>query len=186
MLQRQDCITIGKILKTFGNKGEVLVKPLTDFPERFKLLDYVFLYDENPGHFVINKKTGDYAFKITNVRMHKENLVVKFTGYESIDQAESLAGLFVEIEEKDRVRLKDGEFYYYEVMDFSVYSENEKLGKLIAVENYGGNDLFVILTDSKKELLYPAVRDLILDIDYGEKKITVKKIEGITHNTDEI
>ena len=135
---------------------------------------------------MINRKSESYAFELNGVRTHKGNLVIKFAGYESISQAQSLAGLFIEIAEKNRVLLKDGEFYYYEVMNFAIYSEGKKLGKLIAVENYGGNDLFVIETETKKELLYPAMRDLILEIDYTGKKIIVERIEGLTHNTDEI
>lgn len=181
MLQRQDFLTIGKILKTFGNKGEVLVKPLTDFPERFKTLNTVFLYNENAESFVINQKSKSCAFELNAVRTHKEKLVIKFTGYESIEQAQQLVGLFIEIEEKNRVILDDGEFYYYEVMNFAIYSDGKKLGILSAVVNYGGNDLFVIKTENKKELLYPAMKDLILEIDYTHKKIIVERIEGLTH-----
>lgn len=164
----------------------MLVKPLTDFPERFKVLKSVFLYDEDAKSFVINKNTESYIFELNNVKTHKENLVVSFVGYESIEQSQKLADLFIEIEEKDRVVLNECEFYYYEVMNFAIYCEGKKLGTLVAVENYGGNDLFVIETETKKELLYPAMRDLILEIDYAEEKIIVTRIEGITHNTDEI
>jgi len=186
LLQRQDFVTIGKILKTFGNKGEVLVKPLTDFPERFKVLNYAYLYNEDTESFVINQINKSYVFELKDVRKHKENLVIKFAGYESIEQAESLVSLFIEIEGKSRVPLKDGEFYYYEIMNFVVYSDGKKLGSLSAVVNYGGNDLFVIETEAKNELLYPAMKDLIIRIDYSEKKIFVERIEGLTHNTDEI
>lgn len=162
-------VTIGKITKNQGNKGEVKVIPYTDYPERFQLIDRVFLVRE--GNFI--KKD------IENVRYHKNFVVIKFAGIDNIADALDLREYDIKIPEEEILPLEDDEYYIDHLIGFKVYTtENVFLGDLIEVLTTGGTDVFKVKGE-KKEYLIPAAKEIILEINEETNKIIVDPIPGL-------
>src|SRR5690554_372552 len=96
---------IGKIFNTHGIKGEVKVQQITDFPERFQIGKTVY----------VNEEERIVPLKIDGSRVHKNSLLLRFEGYESINDVESLKGIELMIKEDQQEKLKENEYYYHEI-----------------------------------------------------------------------
>ncbi len=165
-------IVIAKIRSTVGLKGLLKASLLTDFPERFKQLSEVYLFNES--------SKGDLCpYFIEYVETYEDFVKIKFKDVETIDDAEKLKNLLVLINEAKRFELKEGSYYFYELIGCSAFSEGTKFGTVVAVENYGGGNLFKIVEDAtEKDILIPYVDSFIESVNVAEKKINFSLIEG--------
>ena len=168
----EDLITIGQITKFQGNKGEVRVFPLTDDPERFKLLEEVFL----TGDLL---PFGPKKMIIESLYIHKQFVVIKFEGVEDIESAEELKNCFIQIPEEEVMELPEDNYYIYNIIGILAYtSSGRKLGKLKEVLQTGGTDIFVIAGE-EKEYLIPATREIITELNEKEEYLVVDPIPGL-------
>lgn len=162
-------ITIGKITKSQGNKGEVRVLPLTDFPERFEILDKVFLVKTNRK---IEKE-------IESLRFHKGFVIIKFTDINDINSAEEIRDFEIRIPEEEILPLKENEYYINQLIGFEVMTvEGKLLGNVSDILITGGVDVLVV-DGEEKEYMIPAALELITEVNEREKRITVKPIPGL-------
>jgi 16S rRNA processing protein RimM len=165
---KENLIAIGKIIKTQGNKGEVKVKALTDFPERFKKLNDVYLQSEKEL-----KK-----LKIENVRYYKNCVILKFEEINSISSAKELLGYFLKVKECEAVKLPPKFYFVHDILNLSVFTLDGKfLGKVHDVLKTGSNDVYIVKGD--KEYLIPAIEDVVKEINLKEKKIFIKPLNGL-------
>lgn len=165
-------IVIGKITNTVGLKGLLKVSLLTDFPERFKQVTDIYLFDENP-------ESGLFQYSIEFVEIHSDFIKLKFKGIDNIKDAEKLKNNLILIDEHKRVKLENGLYYFYELIGCSALSEGKRFGTVIAIENYGGGDLFKVFEESTgKEILIPYVESFVESINIKEKIIIFSLIEG--------
>ena len=171
------CIAIGKIVKTIGIKGNLKVIYLTDFPERFHRLEKVFLYNELNESFSIDKNTKDSFYTIEWQKVFDKYLNIKFKGYDSINESQVLVNHLIMIDEKDRVKIEDGDHYYYELVGLEVYDKDKLIGKVKSIVNYGSGDLFNVQS-GEKEILIPFHKEFILNIDTAARRIDTELIEG--------
>lgn len=157
----QDFLEIGQIVNTFGIKGMVKIKPFTDDIRRFDDLKKVYI--EN------NKSRKEY--EIEEVKYHKEMVLIKFKGVETVEQAELLRNYYLKVKREDEPELDDGTFYIVDLLGLEVYSdEGNLLGKLEDIYNTGSNDIYVVKNELGKQLLLPAISDVIKDINLDEKE----------------
>ena len=165
----EELVTIGQITKNQGNKGEVRIFPLTDFPERFDLLDKVFLEKDD----VIFEK------EIETVRTHNGKfIVIKFKEINNIAEALELRDFLVKIPKELMIPLKENEYYIDEIIDFEVITENEKkLGFLKEVLSTGGTDVFIVKGNGE-EYMIPASKEIV-EIKKDKKLVIVKPIPGL-------
>lgn len=162
-------ITIGKISKNQGNKGEVRVLPFTDFPERFQLLEKVILLKDDK---VMEKK-------IQSLRYHKKFVIIKFEGIENIGQALELKNYYIKIPEEDLLPLEEEEYYIDDLLGYQVItSSGDIIGNVTEVVTTGGTDIFFV-KGNKKEYMIPAAREIILEIDEKEGKMKIDPIPGL-------
>ena len=167
----QDFLEIGQIVNTFGIKGMVKIKPFTDDIRRFDDLKKVYI--EN------NKSRKEY--EIEEVKYHKEMVLIKFKGVETVEQAELLRNYYLKVKREDEPELDDGTFYIVDLLGLEVYSdEGNLLGKLEDIYNTGSNDIYVVKNELGKQLLLPAISDVIKDINLDEKRIVVHILNGLT------
>ncbi|WP_018250076.1 ribosome maturation factor RimM [Orenia marismortui] len=164
-----DMIIIGEIIRHQGNKGEVRVKPLTDFLERFEQLDSVYLI-----------KNGDKKeVYIEDVWYHKQFIILKFEGFDEIGQAIDHKGYLIQIAEEDKVELSADNYYVEDVIGLEVYTDKgEYLGIVNEILETGANDVYIV-KDEETELLLPAIKDVILDIDLSTERMKVKLLPGL-------
>ena len=151
-------IEVGKIVNTFGIKGEVKV-----FPE----VDYL---DELKAFYVDGKK-----MEISKIRFQKNIAIMKIKGIDDINIAENLKGKIMEINESDRTELPEGVYYIDDLIGFDVYTDEGKLlGKLDDIFNTGANDIYQV-----GDILLPAIDEVLKQIDTENKKIIVHIIKGL-------
>lgn len=169
MIFVEELVTIGQITKNQGNKGEVRIYPLTDFPERFNLLEKVFLEKDE----VIFEK------EIETVRIHNGKfIVIKFKDINNIAEALELRDFLVKIPRELMIPLKEDEYYIDEITDFEVITKNEeKLGILKEVLSTGGTDIFIV-KGNNKEYMIPASKEIV-EIKKEKKLVIVKPIPGL-------
>ena len=162
-------ITIGQITKNQGNKGEVRVLPMTDFTERFQVLDKVCL---EKGEKTITKEIQDVWY-------HKQFVIIKFKGVDDIGSAFELQDYLIKIKEENLVPLLEDEYYIYQIKNFQVQTlQGKNLGKLKDVLPTGGADIFLVAGD-EKEYMIPASKEIIKSINMSEEKIIVDPFPGL-------
>lgn len=163
-------LAIGRVVKAHGVRGEISVAVLTDFPERFDTTEHVYLGNEFEAE----------AYQLKKFRWHKKNVLLTLEGISDRNQAEQLRGLFVQIPIEDVVPLPEGDFYLYELIGLQIVStDNQVLGTLINILETGANDVYVVETPDKNQILLPAIPDVVKEIDADAGKITVDLIDGL-------
>jgi 16S rRNA processing protein RimM len=107
-------------------------------------------------------------------------VILKFKGFDNIDGIEKYRGKDLLITRENAVPLEEGEYFIYDLIDSEVYSdEGRKLGILTEVMTNAANDVYVVRMEDGKELLLPAIKDCILNVDVDNKKITVHVMNGL-------
>lgn len=168
-MNKEKLIRIGKITKYQGNKGEVRVLPLTDSPERFELLEEVYLVKGNIRDIK----------RIESLRYHKNFVILKFEGVNDINAALEYRDFQVCIPEEDLLPLEENEYYIDDLIGFTVFTrEGEFLGEISEVIVTGGTDVFVVKGEEKKYMI-PAALELITEVNEEEKKMLVDPIPGL-------
>jgi len=166
----EEFIIIGKIVSTQGNEGEVKVIPLTDSIDRFSKLTDVFIRKGN------NKK----LLKINNLKIKKDTVILKLEDIENIEKAEIIVGSFLEVKRINAVKLPKDTYFVFDIIGLEVYAnENELLGKVDNIISTGSNDVYVIKNKNKQEILIPAIREVIKNIDLEKKRITINMVDGL-------
>jgi 16S rRNA processing protein RimM len=177
MENSEEFITIGKITKSIGVRGNVKVIPITDFPEKFTERKKIFLFDENGNKFFKNKVTNSFEFFIEEADVHNENVSLKFKHVNDKDSSDELKDLLILIRENERVELPEGQYYFYDLIGFEFFDKEKLIGTVSDFENYGSDDLFVI--ESNDKIIYiPFRAEFIKTIDINKKIIIADLIEG--------
>lgn len=162
-------IRVGKITNTHGHKGAVKVQPLTDYPERFEELQDIYLVD------------GERKEKLTieSIKYQKNNLILEIKEIKDMNQAEMFKGKYLFIEMKDARPLPEGHFYIFQLIGLQVYEENNYLGKIRDVIQTGSNDVYIVKRENgQKDLLIPALKQVVKKIDLETQTMQVELLEG--------
>ena len=166
----QKRLEVGQIVNTFGIKGFVKVKPWVNDIERFDDLEKVYVK--------IKKETQ--KLEIEEVKYHKDMVLIKFKGIETVEQAETLRNCYLEIDREDAVPLEEGTYYIVDLLESDVYTdEGEHLGKLEDIYNTGAKDIYVVKNELGKTVLLPGIPEVIKEVNLEEKKITVHLLKGL-------
>ncbi len=172
-------IFIGKITKPVGVKGLLKVIPLTDFPERFLKLKDVFIFNESLNKLVINSKTDKKLFKIKDVSLFSNYIKLKLDGYDDINEISNYINKLICIDEKKKVKLPKGLYYYYEIIGCIVHEGENILGEVIRIDNFGSSDILFVKTSKGNEVMIPLLKEFVKKIDVIKKRIDVALIEGL-------
>mgnify|MGYP001108841038 CR=1 FL=1 len=161
---------IGQIVNTNGLKGFVKVKPFTDDIKEFETFETIY----------VQKKTELIEFKIESVRYAKNMVLLKLKGIDDIDSAEALRNLYIKVSRKQLPELQENSYYIVDLLECEVVTaEGEILGKMDDVFNTGSNDIYVVKNEKGKQILLPAIKEVIKNVDIPNRKITVKLMEGL-------
>lgn len=165
----EQTLRVGVISSTHSVRGEVKVFPTTDDPNRFKKLKKVIL---DTG-----KETLD--LEIEHVKFFKNMVILKFKGYDNIEDIEKYKGKDLLVTRDNAVKLKANENFIVDLIGIKVITdENEELGTLTDVLLTGANDVYEVDTGSKKILL-PAIPSCILDVDLDKQTMLVHVLDGL-------
>ena len=170
MENMEQFLRVGVISSTHGIRGEVKVYPTTDDPERFLDLDEVIL-DTGREHKIL---------EIEGVKFFKTQVILKFKGYDNINDIEKYLKKDLLVDREHAVELGENENFIADLIDMEVVTDEGKvLGTLTDVIETGANDVYAVKTPEGKEILLPAIRDCILDVNVDEKRMTVHVMEGL-------
>ena len=151
-----DLFKVGVISSTHGIAGEVKVYPTTDDPKRFKKLKEVILEPEEDNKLL----------HVRQVKFAKNMVVLRFEEYSKIEEVQKLIKKSLYVTREHAVPLGENEYYIADLVGLRVISERgEELGVLDSVLRTGANDVYVIKTPAKKELLIPAIGECIQKVD---------------------
>lgn len=168
---KNELVTIGTIRGTHGYRGLVKVVPLTDFPQRFK----------NLKHVMINCHGHVKVYDIESVKPYKEVYLIKLKGIDSSENAAEYKNALLQIKESDIYPLPEGYYYHFQLEGLSVYDiEKGFLGKIKEIIETGANDVYVIDSEKNGEILIPAIKDVIINIDLEQNKMEIKLLPGLT------
>ena len=161
----------GQIVNTFGIKGMVKVKPFTEnTKKRFDNLKKVYIKNKN------EKK----EYEIEEVKYHKEMVLIKFKGIENPEQANMLRNSYLVIDRENEKPLEEGTYYIVDMIGLEVYTEEgKKIGILDDIFNSGSSDIYVVKDELGKQILLPAIEEVIKRIDMKERKMIVHLIPGL-------
>ena len=160
---------VGVITSTHGVRGEVKVFPTTDDASRFKKLKKVLL------------DTGkeDVELEITSVKFFKNMVILKFKGIDDMDTANKYRQKSLYVTRENAVKLKKNEYFIADLIGIAVTSdEGEDLGTIEDVLQTGANDVYVIQKDGE-EILLPAIKDCIKEVDIEAGTMTVHLLPGL-------
>ena len=170
MENMEQFLRVGVISSTHGIRGEVKVYPTTDDPERFLDLDEVIL-DTGREHKIL---------EIEGVKFFKNQVILKFKGYDNINDIEKYLKKDLLVDRENEEEHGENENFIADLIDKEVVTDEGKvLGTLTDVIETGANDVYAVKTPEGKEILLPAIRDCILDVDVDEKRMTVHVMEGL-------
>ena len=166
----EDLLKVGVITTTHGVRGEVKVFPTTDDAERFLELEYVLL------------DTGRELRRldIKNVRFFKNLVILKFDGIDNINDIEKYKGKDLWIPREEAQELGEDEYYIAELQGLNVVLEDgTEFGTLRDVMETGANDVYIIDSNEHGEVLLPAIKECILDVDLEKNTMTVHLMKGL-------
>jgi 16S rRNA processing protein RimM len=165
-----DLVAVARIVRTRGLKGEVVADILTDFPERFGLLDAVTAVRQN----------GERSeLKIEKFWFQSGRVVLKFAGYDSIESGETLRGVEICVPESNAVELDEGEYFDWQLTGCKVETvDGETIGEVRELMRTGGTELLVVEGEAK-EYLIPFANAICVDVDIENKLIRIDPPDGL-------
>ncbi|MBA7666233.1 Ribosome maturation factor RimM [subsurface metagenome] len=160
-----DFVAVGNILAPWGNQGRLKVRVVTDFPKRF-----------SPGSKIYVKRK---PMVITGTSWHQGKAIIKLESINSLADAEKLRGELVEIASNQLEPLPEGRYYHFQLLGLEVWTiQGELLGEINEILTTGSNDVYVV-KGAKKEVLIPAVSDVVKSIDLDKGRLVIEAIEGL-------
>jgi 16S rRNA processing protein RimM len=166
-----DFVTIARVTKTQGRKGEVGAVLLTDFPERF---------ESRKRLYALDRRDQRRELELEDHWPHKGGVVLKFVGFDTISQAETLVGCEVQIPRSERAQLPDDSVYVSDLVGCMVSDAGQEIGRIEDVQFGAGEaPLLVVRGNGGKEYLLPFAAAYIERIVLAEKRVQMKLPEGM-------
>lgn len=166
----EEYFEIGQIVNTSGLKGILKIKPFTDDIKKFSNLKTIY----------IKTKSGLTEFKIEQVRYVKNMVMLKLAGIDTVEEAEKYRNLYIKVLRDQEEELEEGSYYVVDILGCKVNTDaNQELGKIVDVFQTGSNDVYVVKDEQGKQILLPAIKQVIKNVDIKNKIITVHLLEGL-------
>lgn len=167
-MREEDLFTIGVITGPHGRFGKLKVHPMTDYPHRFLELKEVYLE--------LNKRRA--LFAVVEASLHKSYVLIELKGIHNRDKAKEFKNFYLKIPEEDLVPLPEGHYFFHEILGLSVLTlSGEKLGVIKDIIKTGSNDVYVV--EGEREILIPAIKKVVKEIDLEKGIIRVHLLEGL-------
>lgn len=161
-------LAVGRIVGVHGIRGELKVEPHTDFPERFA-----------PGVVLAMGPTLEEVV-VESGRSHKGHVLLALEGITDRNAADELRGLWLFVAEDEAIELDDETFWVHDILGLDVVTdEGQPLGVVADVLFTGANEVYVVRTPQRREILLPATDEVVLKIDLAARRMTVRLLPGI-------
>lgn len=169
--QPPEHLVVGRVARPHGVRGTLVVEPGSKVIESLQPGSIVYLGDH------------ERAFTIENIRPHHQRFLITLDGIADRDEAELYRDLDVKLSFQDSDPLEEHEYYYWQILGMQVITEDgEKLGELVDIIETGANDVYLVRDEEGKELLLPAIGDVILEVDLESGLLTVQLLPGLRND----
>ena len=166
----EEFFQIGLITSTHGVHGEVKVFPTTDDPRRFKKLREVF----------VDTGKERVTLEIEGVKFFKQFVILKFKGIDTLNDVEKYRKARLIVSRDNAVRLRRDEYFIADLCGLEVFDESgDLIGILREVLETGANDVYVIDLKDGRELLLPAIKQCILEVNVEDGFMKVHVLDGL-------
>ena len=166
----EDLLQVGVITSTHGVRGEVKIFPTTDDPARFKKLKKV----------ILDTGKENLELEIAGVKFFKNMVILKFKEFDNINDVEKYRQKKLFVTRENAVKLKKDEYFIADLIGLTVWTdEGEELGELTDVLQTGANDVYAIRMLDGEEVLIPAIKDCVKEVDVEGGKMTVHLLPGL-------
>lgn len=169
-----DWLTVGNVIKPQGLRGEVRVKPVTDFPDRrFAPKSVLTLFHSNLA--------SSLEVTVVSSRSHKGIYVIKFRNFDSVEQVEPLRGAELAIPAEQAHELEEHAYYFHEIIGCDVFTTTgENIGTIKEILQPGANDVWVVKREQgQKDLYLPYIADVVKQVLPEQKRVTIEWMEGL-------
>ncbi len=164
-------ISFGKITKPHGLAGEVKLLPHSRTMDSFNEITRIYIEDKSSD--------TPQEFNITSFRFHKNTAILKLYGVDSIEEAQSLGGREVYIQEGELGVLDEDEYYFFDLIGLEAYTEDGTyLGKVEEVMERAIQSILVI-KNKESELLVPMAEPIVKEINLEEGKVIISPVKGM-------
>ena len=160
-------LLIGRLQKSHGIKGELAMRVDTDFPERIRTGKSVYLGEDKR------------EMVVASTRWKGNLLLIRFSGITNPENASELTNLEVFKTTRNLPKLPEGKYYHHQLLGLRVWEADEYLGELVEIMETGANDVYVVQKEGAKELLIPAIPNVVREIDLENGRMNVILIEGL-------
>jgi 16S rRNA processing protein RimM len=165
------------VVKPHGVSGKVKVDYFGEDPNRFFHYRKIYIKD-NLGR--------PKSFEVLEVTPQPPRLILKLKGVERIEETESLIGKDILVRREDLPELKEGEYYWFEILGLAVETEGGKrIGVVQEILPTGAHDVYIV-AGKRGEIFLPAIDGVIRKIDCQKRVIRVARMEGLWEKEDEI
>ncbi len=167
-------LAIGLLRRPHGVRGDLLMEVYTHFPERLRIGTRIYVGDDHA------------PLKISRRRQHNDGLILGFAGVDSVDAAAKYRSKTAYVTAADRPPLPDGEYYHHQIIGLMVLDENDRpLGRVTEILETGANDVYVVTPSNGRELLIPALKQVLLDVNLTAGTMRVHLLPGLLDETAE-
>jgi 16S rRNA processing protein RimM len=169
MAGEAEFVAVGRITRAHGVKGEVAVLPLTQVQGRFE-----------PGSRLL-AGPEHRPLTVSAVRPHRSRLLVTFEELPDRTAAETMAGAYLFVPAEDVPTPPEGEFWPHQLVGCSVVTDRgDRLGVIKEVVHGVANDIWVAVGDDGREVLIPALKDVVTSVDLKAGRVEVRAVPGLT------
>lgn len=166
----ENLLEIGQIVNSYGIKGYLKVVPYTDDMHRYSKLKNIY----------IDKNKKLVKMEVEDVKYQNKLVLLKLKGIDSIDDTLQYKNCYIKIDRKDALKLPEDSYFIVDLIGMEVFTEQEELlGNLIDVFPTGSNDVYVVKDSLGKQILLPAIGEVIKSVDVQNKKMIVHLLEGL-------
>jgi 16S rRNA processing protein RimM len=166
-----ELVCVARAVRARGLKGEIVAELLTDFPERFDVIDKLVAVAPDGQRREVQLE--DHWFQ-------NDRVILKLVGCDNVDTAKTFVGYDFAVPEAERVQLSEDEYYDWELEGCTVQIEpDKKIGTVRSVLKTGGVEILLVVDDNQKEKLVPLVSSIVIDVDLRAKVILIDPPEGL-------
>jgi 16S rRNA processing protein RimM len=163
-------VAIGKILRSWGVKGELLIAPLCEDLKRYSQVEKVFILETD---------AKEKPYRIKRSRIFQGKVLLQLEGIDNRTKAEGLKGKYLEIDKKDVPLLTEGCYYVFDLVNCQVLNLNgRKIGEVMEVLLFPAHPVLSV-KKGKKEYLIPFVKEVVKKIDRGKRVIWIEPMKGL-------
>ncbi len=156
-------LTVGKLLRSHGVDGTILMSVITHFPERLA-----------PGKVIYAGNTYQ-PLTIQKAQRHQDKLMIKFQGIEDKESVALYTNQMVYVDSRELPMLPEGEYYHHQLLGLQVFNKaGQQLGTLAEILETGANDVYLVKTGSGEEILLPAIEGVVVEVDLENNTMLVE------------